>query len=147
MLEKAVNHVKQSKNAEILSEGVQQELDYYKRNKNTTKYMELASEYAPKYLWNNANALNAVCWTYFMRVDDKVKLKEAESWIAQSVKLDDKYYNTDTYANILHKMGRDKEAAMMAQHSIELAKKSGEDFSSTQELLSAIQKKGEAVKQ
>jgi thiol-disulfide isomerase/thioredoxin len=146
MLENAMSRVKQSSNAEVLSSGAQQELDYYKRNKNTEKYTALASDYVQKYLWTNANALNAVCWTYFMQVNDKTKLKDAEGWIAQSVKLDDKYYNTDTYANILHKMGRDKEAIMMAKHSIEMAKKSGEDFSSTQELLNSMEKKGSAVR-
>ena len=89
MLEKAMSRLKQSGDEAILAEASQQEMDYYKKNKNTEKYTKLASLYVPQYMWNNAMALNAVCWTYFMRVDDKPKLAEAEMWIAQSVKLDE----------------------------------------------------------
>jgi hypothetical protein len=140
LLEKAINRLKQSSNKEVLAEAASGELDYYKRNKNMVKYAMLAHDYVGKYFMNDAKTLNAICWTYFMHVDNKTQLAEAEQWIAQSVKLDDQYYNTDTYANILDKAGKKKEAIEMAKHSIEMAKKSGEDFSSTQELLDKMMK-------
>jgi hypothetical protein len=140
LLEKAINRLKQSSNKEVLAEAASGELDYYKRNKNMVRYTALAHDYVGKYFMNDAKTLNAICWTYFMHVDNKTQLAEAEQWIAQSVKLDDQYYNTDTYANILDKAGKKKEAIEMAKHSIEMAKKSGEDFSSTQELLDKMVK-------
>jgi thiol-disulfide isomerase/thioredoxin len=140
LFEKATAILKQSSNTETLKSMAKGELNYYKRTGNWNKYASTAHEYVPKYFFNDANMLNAVCWTYFQRIDDKKQLAEAEKWIAQSVKLENAYYNTDTYANILHKEGKHKEALEMTKHSIELAKKAGEDYSSTQELLNEIQK-------
>ena len=108
------------------------------------KYTELASTYIPLYFWNDARTLNSICWTYFMQVNDKTKLADAEQWIKRSVELEDAYYNTDTYANILNKTGKSKEAASMARHSIEQAKKEGEGFESTEELLNTIMKEDSA---
>ncbi len=140
MLEKSVTLLKFSKDKDIQKEAARGELDFYKRNSKMTKYTAIAPDYVTKYFWSDAKALNEICWTYFMKVDDKVKLADAEKWIAQSVKLDDSYFNTDTYANILHKEGKNKEAIDMTKHSIELAKKSNQDYASTQELLDTILK-------
>jgi predicted Zn-dependent protease len=115
-------------------------MNYYKGNKNYSRYAELAHDYINNYFLNDPQMLNAVCWTYFQHISDKNQLAEAEKWIAQSVKLEDKYYNTDTYANILHKLGKKKEAIEMTNHSIALAKKDGEDYSSSQELLDTLMK-------
>lgn len=136
----AVARLSKSSNVETLKEMTSGELTYYKSTKNMLKYTAFAHDNVSKYFFNDAKALNAICWTYFMRVDEKDKLADAEKWIAQSVKLDDSYYNTDTYANILRKIGKNKEAIEMAKHSIEAAKKSKEDFSSTEELLNDLQK-------
>jgi thiol-disulfide isomerase/thioredoxin len=137
---KANTQLQKSSSKEVLTKAAEKELNYYKATKNMSKYTSASSQYVPKYFFNDAKTLNAICWTYFQRVDDKAKLAESEKWIAQSVKLDDAYYNTDTYANILHKEGKIKEAIEMTKHSIELAKKSGEDYSSTQDLLNELEK-------
>ena len=140
LLKNALAKLKESDNKDVLKEGLIGELDYYKGNKDYVKYASLAHDYVNNYFMDDAKTLNAVCWTYFMHVNDKAGLSDAEKWIAQSVKLEDKYYNTDTYANILNKVGKKKEAIDMTRHSIELAKKEEEDFSSTQELLNDLLK-------
>ncbi len=142
LFDKAIAKLKVSKNKQMQKEGAHGELAYYKRNADMDKYTMKAPPYVKQYFWDDAKALNEICWAYFQKVDDKKKLGDAEKWIAQSVKLDDSYYNTDTYANILFKEGKNKQALEMTQHSIELAKKSGEDYASTQELLESIQKQG-----
>ncbi len=128
------------KDSAVLKAAVTEELNYYKNIKDIQRYTTFAHANVPKYFLDDAKMLNAICWTYFQKVDDKKNLADAEKWIAQSVKLEDEYYNTDTYANILHKVGKNKEAIDMAKHSIEAAKKSKEDFSSTEELLNAMMK-------
>ena len=102
--------------------------------------LQFAPVYVNGYFMDDAKTLNAICWTYFKSVNDKAKLAEAEKWIARSVELDDKYYNTDTYANILNKMGKKKEAIAMTNHSIEMAKKEGEDYADTENLLNELMK-------
>jgi thiol-disulfide isomerase/thioredoxin len=140
LFRKAVTRLRRSSSKEVLTKDAIAELGYFKSMKDWIHYSSFAHNYVPMYLMNDAKQLNAVSWTYFQRVDDKAKLEEAERWIAQSVKLEDEYYNTDTYANLLHKMGKNKEALEMTKHSIELAKKANEDYSSTKELLDEIQK-------
>ena len=140
LLKNAISKLKASDNKQVLKESMTAELDYYKGNKDYEKYTTLAHDYINHFFMDDATSLNAVCWTYFMHVNDKDKLAEAEKWIGRSVALEDKYYNTDTYANILNKMGKKKEAIEMTNHSIALAKQAGEDFSSTQELLNDLLK-------
>jgi len=140
LLKNAIAKLKESKNEVSLKQGLSEEMNYYKGNKNYTRYAELAHDYVNNYFLDDAKMLNAVCWTYFQRIDDKKQLAEAEKWIAKSVELEDMYYNTDTYANLLHKLGKKKEAIDMTNHSIALAKKEGVDFASTQELLETLMK-------
>lgn len=140
LLGKAISQLKKSEDRKIFMEAAKGELDFYKSEKNMPKYTSLASEYVEKYFLKDPTTLNAICWTYFMQVNEKEKLANAEKWIAASVALEDSYYNSDTYANILHKLGKKKEAIEMTRHSIELAKKSSEDYSSTQELLNELLK-------
>ncbi len=140
LLKNAIAKLKESKNQVLFKQGLSEELNYFKGNKNYLRYAELAHESINKYFLDDAKMLNAVCWTYFQHIDDKNQLAEAEKWMAQSVALEDQYYNTDTYANLLHKLGKKKEAIEMTNHSIALAKKEGEDFSSTQDLLNELMK-------
>lgn len=138
LLKKAIAKLKESNNKELFKQGLSEEMNYYKGNKNYSRYAELAHDYINKHFLDDPKKLNAVCWTYFQHINDKNQLAEAERWIAQSVALEDKYYNTDTYANLLKKLGKKKEAIVMANHAIELAKKEGEDFSSSQDLLNDL---------
>ncbi len=141
LLKNAIAKLKTSSNKALLKEGLSEELNYYKGNKDYVTYAALAHDYINHYFLDDPKMLNAVCWTYFMHVNEKDNLAEAEKWIARSVSLEDQYYNTDTYANLLVKLGKKKEAIEMTNHSIDLAKKSGEDFSSSQELLNELMKK------
>jgi thiol-disulfide isomerase/thioredoxin len=140
MLKKAIDKLKESNNKDILKQALSEEMNYYKGNKNYARYAELAHEYIDKHFKDDAKTLNAVSWTYFQHINDKKQLADAERWISRSVALEEMYYNTDTYANLLHKLDKKKEAIAMAKHSIELAKKEGEDYSGTQELLDTLMK-------
>jgi hypothetical protein len=83
--------------------------------------------------------LNAVAWTYFEKVEDKNMLEDALWWSRRSVEMYEGGFNTDTEANLLAKLGRWKEAAIMAQHSIELSEKEGNAAEETKALLKEIQ--------
>ena len=138
LLKKAIAKLKESNNKELIKQGLSEEMNYYKGNKNYSRYAELAHDYINSHFLDDPKMLNAVCWTYFQHISDKNQLAEAEKWIAQSVALEDKYYNTDTYANLLKKLGKKKEAIEIVNHAIALAKKEGEDFSSSQDLLNDL---------
>jgi predicted RNA polymerase sigma factor len=67
-------------------------------------------------------------------------LAKAEAWAKYSVELYPAYFNYDTYASVLYKLGKKAQAKAAAEKAIEIAKKEGEDYSITQELLEKINK-------
>ena len=71
----------------------------------------------------------------------KKMLKEALKWAQRSVAMDDKSYNNDTLAALYFKLGKKNKAIKTAEKAIRLAEATGEDSSSTQELLQQIRKK------
>ncbi len=81
---------------------------------------------------------NAVAWEVHDMTDDKEVLKKALLWAKKSVEEDSNFYNNDTVAAILVKLGNKKEAKPYAEKAIELAKKEGQDSSETQKLLDII---------
>ena len=65
-------------------------------------------------------------------------LKNALNWALQSVKLEAGYNNLDTTAWLYSDLGDKKNAKKYAQKAIEAAKKAGEDYTGTQELLDSL---------
>lgn len=84
---------------------------------------------------SQSSALNNIAWDFYKHVDDKQLLSKAEEWIKVSVQLEENYYNLDTYAAVLFKLGKKKEGKQMAKKAIAKAKTEGTDYKSTKELL------------
>ncbi len=116
------------------------DLNLYKKKKEWKNYVKTAEKYVNKYGKDDYQQLNGISWTVFENCNDKPSLLKAEKWAKLSIDLKDEYANNDTYANILYKLGKKQEAKAAAEKSIELAKKSGEDFAETQNLLNQILK-------
>lgn len=114
------------------------DLMMYKAKKDWKNYTNTATEYIDKYKKDNAGTLNNIAWTYYEEVDDKAMLAKAEGWAKRSVDLKADYFNCDTYAAVLFKLGKKPEAKAMAEKAIALGKKDGEDVKSTEELLGKI---------
>lgn len=79
------------------------------------------AEFNPK---RNAALLNEHAWSIFQFSNDRTELKTALQWSAKS--LQDQETNTryaflDTYANLLYKLGRKKEAIKYAAQALSLA--------------------------
>jgi thioredoxin-related protein len=83
--------------------------------------------------------LNEIAWKIYdeMRAN-KALLEEALPIGMESVKKESNYYNNDTVAHILAELGKKKDAKKYAQTAIELGKKTGEDVSSTKQLLNSL---------
>lgn len=114
------------------------DLYYYKRNKEWKNYLKAAEKLAEKYNKDDYGVLNDISWTIFENVSEKPSLLKAEKWAKHSVELKDAYFNNDTYANILFKLGKKHEAKIAAERAIELAKKEGADYKETEDLLIKI---------
>ncbi len=85
-----------------------------------------------------SNFYNAVAWQIYEISDDKNLLKKAMKWAQWSIEESKNSFNTDTIAALLYKLGNMNEARTFALMSIELAKKEGNDYSATEELLNKI---------
>jgi thioredoxin-related protein len=86
----------------------------------------------------SSEELNSIAWNFFENVTNKSSLEKAVTWAQESVKKSENYANTDTLANLYNKVGDKKNARVWAEKSIELAKKSGEDYTDTEKLLNSL---------
>lgn len=87
---------------------------------------------------STSEELNSIAWNFFENVTGKASLEKAVTWAQESVKKSENYANTDTLANLYNKTGDKKNAKLWAEKSIELAKKSGQDYSDTEKLLNSL---------
>lgn len=114
------------------------DMTLYKSNKDWKNYAAAAESYINKFGKDDGQLLNSVAWGFYENIDDKILLAKAAEWAKHSIKLESSYYNNDTYAAILYKLGKKAEAQAAAENAIELAKKGGEDYKETQDLLEKI---------
>lgn len=80
--------------------------------------------------------LNAAAWEVYELLDaTPAQLKQAIAWADRSISFDKNYFNTDTRAWLLYRMGRKDEARKAAEVAIQLARETNMDYSATKELL------------
>jgi len=82
--------------------------------------------------------LNSEAWNAYELSEDSIVLEEALIWIKQSIKLEKKFDNMDTYLRLLIKLERWEEAENVAIETIELAKKDNENLKETKNMLKTI---------
>lgn len=92
-----------------------------------------------KYPSNNAQELNQYAWGFFEQSDDKTQLAKALEWSLKSIEIEDQFAFNDTAASLYFKLGNKQKAKEYAEKAIKQAQKSGEDASSTTELLKKIE--------
>jgi thiol-disulfide isomerase/thioredoxin len=85
--------------------------------------------------------LNNQAWAYYENETDRDKLEQAADWAKKSIALEQNYYNTDTYAHLLHKLGKKTDALKWANISVKLGKEIGQDVSATEQLIQKINNK------
>ncbi|MFI5203362.1 MAG: thioredoxin family protein [Flavobacteriales bacterium] len=108
-------------NSMLLREDVPELLAYYKKNPS-----------------GNSDKLNSVAWIVYEKSDKPEELKQALQLSKKSIELDEIYANVDTYAALLYKLGKKKDAQKYAEKAIELAKKENREATATLELLEKI---------
>jgi len=110
--------------------------DWKSYSKTVSKYISTKNP--------SASALNECAWAVFQRCDDKDVLENALTWskisFTDQAKVEPGYI--DTYANLLYKLGRNKEALEWETKAQDIAIKQGADKSWGQDVIDKI-KKGE----
>jgi thiol-disulfide isomerase/thioredoxin len=87
-----------------------------------------------------ASSLNNLAWGYFQTLNDPADLKQALAWSGRSLELHRQSAFLDTYANLLHKLGRKSEAITHQEEAIALAKTNGEDTANMEKTLAGMRK-------
>lgn len=107
--------------------------------KDWEKYAQAVISYLEEYWKTEAhNTFNDYAWYFYEHIDNIEHLNVALSWARQSVAMQPSYFNTDTYAALLYKLGRYKEAHIWANIAITLAKEGELNYSETEKLLIKI---------
>lgn len=119
--------------AEVLS--AQFKMMYYQRLQQYDAYARAAIELNSISPIKNPYQLNSIAWTFYEHVNDKALLKEGLKMAEKSVSIVKEYANMDTLAALYFKLGQKKPGKKTAKEAIEIAKKTGEDYSGTEELM------------
>lgn len=133
----AIEHLDLENADEILTYG---ELYYAQREDDTERYIEALKKYSHNFA-SDWKTLNTLAWEIYENEKhqsvelNKIGLKMAR----QSIDMNENYYNVDTYAALLFKLGKYKQSRKYAEEAIELAKLAGEDYSVTLELLEKLE--------
>jgi thioredoxin-related protein len=107
---------------------------------NTMQYVSALEE-----MKNNAEKLtafhlNEYAWGYFQLIESKDELEIALKWSERSIALFESPINLDTYANLLSKSGRKKDAIKAEKAAIKLAKKQGIETKELEQTLKEIKR-------
>jgi tetratricopeptide (TPR) repeat protein len=85
--------------------------------------------------------LNEYAWGYVQMITNPKDLEEALKWSERAIALVESPANFDTYANLLSKLGRKKEAIKAEKKAIKLGNKEGGDTKDLQQTLKEIKQK------
>lgn len=107
----------------------------YELLKDYGQLVEAMDVLVSKYDFDNAMELNNFAWTVYEGTDDKKLLQSALEWANRAVQIQPDYYDLDTQAMILYKLGYKKKAIAAAEAAIEAGKKSGADYGETEKAL------------
>ncbi|WP_158561188.1 thioredoxin family protein [Emticicia sp. C21] len=92
---------------------------------NTMEYLSALEDIKTSAQKLTSFHLNEYAWGYFQLIESKDELETALKWSERSIELFKSPVNLDTYANLLSKLGRRKEAIKAEKGAIKLAKKQG----------------------
>jgi hypothetical protein len=89
---------------------------------------------------STAFQLNEYAWGYVQMISNPKDLEDALKWSEKAIFLSESPINLDTYAHLLSKLGRKKEAKKAEKKAIKLAKKEGSDTKDLEQTLKDIKR-------
>lgn len=108
--------------------------------KNFSAFEKKATAYIKKYP-NNNDQIHHLAYAVFATSEDKKLLEKAEGWAKTVSEHDNNFAYAQTYAALLFKNGKYKEAQTAVQTAIDRGKAAGEDYSPAIELQKQIEAK------
>lgn len=112
---------------------------YARSEEEKAKFFDAAVAYFDNYESDNWNLYNSAAWHIYETSEEEAELMKACSWAEKSVAMESNFANMDTMAAVCYKLGKKRKAKKWAKKAIEAAEESGDDATSTKELLKQIQ--------
>lgn len=100
-------------------------LSYFSNANDWKLYAKEINHYANSFDGLDPIKLNIAAWNIHNHSDKKRVLRKAAKWCEKSIEISSMYYNQETYAHILHKLGRKKQAQRAVLRALVLAGKEG----------------------
>lgn len=72
--------------------------------------------------------LSELAWKFYLYIEDKSKLEVALSWAKEAVSLSSEPSTIDTYASLLYKLGKTKQAILFEEKALEMAEQLYDDI-------------------
>jgi thiol-disulfide isomerase/thioredoxin len=107
--------------------------------KDWPRYFSASGILIDKFRGADSDFLNNVSWTIFENSNDKAHLEAAEAWAKRSVELKEASANLDTYACLMNKNGKKKQAIEVEKKAIALAKANGEETADLEKTLKGFE--------
>ncbi len=115
------------------------DINMYLSRNQADKFLEAVYTGTDKYYKDDPQMLNSMAWQIFSMTDDEKYTRKALDWAKRSVDLKGEAANTDTYAQLLFKLGRKDEALKNELKAIELAKNAGLETKEYDQALAKMQ--------
>lgn len=110
---------------------------FYQGIQDWKGYAKMVSQYMDNQTISDPKVLNDVAEQFQRNVNDKRMLKKATTWIQESIRIENEYYNNFTYALLLVRLKDIESAKIAASNAIYIAdlRKNGTDTSAARQLL------------
>jgi thioredoxin-related protein len=115
------------------------EINKLKMKSQYDEYKVEGQKFVEKYAMDDARRINDVCGVLYERFSaDKELMNKVEQWLKRSVSLEDIYKGNHLLASVSVILGKKEQALNAANHAIEVAKISNNDYRQTDLLLARI---------
>lgn len=140
LYEGALKLVKENKASDVEKQILSMEMDFSSATNDWKAYDKAASAFIKKYGEGKSSVINDVSWLYYLNVDEGALLSKAEKWMYNVINTDNKYTYNITYAYLLFKQNKLKEAEKACDYAILKAKDERVTPTSAEALKGAIQR-------
>lgn len=79
-------------------------LRFFEAMNDWKAYAKTACTYLPKIEIKNPAYLNDIAWNFYQQINEPELLQKAVEWASQSIEMDSRPYNNDTYSSLLQKL-------------------------------------------
>jgi len=119
---------------EVTEEVLYNSFDINENHGSSTEF----SDQVVEEIWNDYSKLNSLAWHAYEHHDKIGDLLKAIEIVERSIELYKVNANVDTHAALLFKTGNYTQALKKAKEAIEVAKKNGESYTETTQLMNKI---------